>query len=80
MKVIALMITARRSGDPRGFRRLGRWFPVGTPVRVALSDISPEQAEYLKTSDSRFLTVVEELDTPATDAAAPVASPKGRGK
>jgi hypothetical protein len=62
MKVIAYQVTARRATDPRGFRRCGRWFPVGQPVRVALADLTPDQAAYLKDSNPRDLIVVEELE------------------
>lgn len=62
MKVIAYHVTARRAADARGFRRLGRWFPVGEPVRVPRAALSPPQVEFLVGSDPRDLIVVAEYD------------------
>lgn len=93
MKVIAYHVTARRAADPRGFRRCGRWFPVGEPVRVPLDEISVEQAAHLKGSNPRDLIVVDEFEKPAVQAVPVVAqvdevdtapatpaAKKGRGK
>ncbi len=80
MKVIAYHVTARRARDPRGFRRVGRWFPVGQPVRVDVAALSTEQAAFLKGSDPRDLVVVEEIEQVALPAPAPVAvEPAGIG-
>lgn len=57
MKVVAYHVTARRAANPRGFRRCGRWFPVGQLVRVDATALTTPQAELLAGSNPRDLLV-----------------------